>query len=202
MSWICDDLIQRSKLRFGKYSEWIYTPLMEGINTIAQLCCNALSLMIADFAFENSRPKTVQEYRIHFIKAWKKPIDMLIFDLSEAAFEILYQSTVGLVCSTCVDLLKRTMKTNVLPKIKLLLQQHRANLNKDNKSQSLHKNQHLIPNAIKRHISTKEIVDILMERVLYNVVNENLTYLRFECEKKFYKAFEKKHQMMGTYTEQ
>ncbi|ETO19395.1 hypothetical protein RFI_17838 [Reticulomyxa filosa] len=193
MSWICDDLIQRSKIRFGKYSEWIYTPLMDGINTIAQLCCNALSLIIVDFSFENSRPKTIQEYRRYFIKAWKKPIDMFIFDLSEAIFEILYQSTVGLICSTCVDLLKGTLRTHVLPKVKLILRgQHKAaNSDNHNKSQTSQKKQRIIPKAIKHYISLKEIVDIVTERVLYNVVSENLTYLRFECEKKFYKTFEK-----------
>ena len=53
-----------------------------------------------------------------------------------------------------------------------------------------------IPKYLSKNISVKDILDLVIERTLTNIVDETLIFIKLDCEKSFFKKFEKREQRL------
>ena len=206
ISFIVDDLKQKIKSEFKDYSSVIFNPLLEGISTIGEISLNCICLMISQFVFDEGEfPININEFRNAFISIWFEPIDFYIADFTECVFYILYQSSIGLVHSASEDLLRDSLFSyptttasshssstwyQILTHNKHLQNHHKM---MSNKGINIKK---FIPKYLSKNISVKDILDLVIERTLTNIVDETLIFIKLDCEKSFFKKFEKREQRL------
>jgi len=192
ISFIVDDLKQKIKSEFKDYSSVIFNPLLDGISTIGEISLNCICLMISQFVFDEGEfPTTIEQFRRAFIQIWFEPIDYYIADFTECVFYILYQSAIGLVHSASQDLLTHNIYAShaaASHSTSLWYQILRGQKFKNVKK--------FIPKHLRKNVSVKDILDLVIERTLTNIVDETLIYIKIECEKNFFKKFEKKEQRL------
>ena len=193
ISFIVDDLKQKIKSEFKDYSSVIFNPLLDGISTIGEISLNCICLMISQFVFDEGEfPQSIYQFRQEFISIWFEPIDFYIADFTECVFYILYQSSIGLVHSASQDLLQN----NIFQHSSAATSHSSSTWYQILRGQKLKNIKKYIPKYLNKNISVKDILDLVIERTLTNIVDETLIYIKLECEKSFFKKFEKREQRL------
>lgn len=190
LSFIVDDLQQKIKSEFKEYSSVIYKPLLEGISTAAELSLNCICLVISQFVFDDGQfPQSLKSLRESFVNAWMEPLDHYIADFAECIFHTLYQSIHGLVQTASYDLMEQSIGTS----------SHSSSLWFQIVTGQKHRNvEKYLPEELRKSVSVKDILDLVLDRTLSNVVDENMSFVKLECEKSFFNKFAKKEQRLFT----
>ena len=196
LSFIVDDLQQKIKSEFKEYSSVIYKPLLEGISTAAELSLNCICLVISQFVFDDGQfPQSLEALRESFVAAWADPLDHYIADFTECIFYVLYQSAIGLVHTASYDLMEHSIGSASSAS------SHASSLwfqiVRGQKHQKVEK---YLPEELRKNVSVKDILDLVLDRTLSNVVDENMTFVKLECEKSFFDKFAKKEQRLFTHS--
>eukprot|EP00483_Globobulimina_turgida_P011927 UN11949 len=152
--------------------------------------------MISQFVFDDGQfPLNINTFRSSFIQIWFQPLDYYISDVTECVFYILYQSSIGLVHSASQDLLQN----NIFNYASSSNSHSTSTWYQILRGQNIKNISRKIPPILNKNISTKDILDLVIERTLTNIVDETLIYIKLECEKAFFLKFQKKGQRLFNY---
>jgi len=194
MSFIVDDLRTKIKSEFKEYSSMIYKPLLEGIATCAELSLNCICLVISQFVFDDGQfPQTLKALRESFVAAWEEPLDHYIADFTECIFYILYQSAIGLVHTASYDLMEDSIYKASSSSSHASSLWYQIVSSRGQKHQKMEK---YLPEDLRKNLSVKDILDLVLERTLSNVVDENMNFVKLECEKRLFNKFARKEKRL------